>query len=78
MVSSDFLASCLRTPLLSEISCMTRSFKTASECWCHTLANLLKMLYIESKPDLCTETIETTSQDGELLWETNYNNLGNA
>ena len=60
------------TIVKSEISCMTRDpSKTASECWCCTLANLLKTLYIERKPDLCTETIETTSQDNELSWETN-------
>ena len=51
---------------------MSDPSKTASECWCRTLANLLKMLYIERKPDLFMETIETTSQDSELSWETNY------
>ena len=40
--------------------------KQPVECWCRTLANLLKTLYIERKPDLCTETVETTSQNGEL------------
>ena len=72
MVSSDFLASCLCPPLLSEISCVTRFFQKASQCWCCTLANLLKTLYIERKPDLCMGTIETTSQDSELSLETNY------
>ena len=72
MVLSDFLASCLRSPLLNEISCVTRSFQTASECWCRKLANLLKTLFIERKPDICTETIKTTKQDSELSQETKY------
>ena len=39
----------------------------------HTQANLLKMLYIERKHDLCMETVETTSQIGEFHGrETNY------
>ena len=69
LVSSDFLASSLRPPLLSEISCLTRFFQNSQSV---LVSNLLKTLYIERKPGLCTETIETTSQDGELSCETKY------
>ena len=44
-----------------------------------TLANLLKTLHIERKPDLCTETVETTSQNGEFHGrQTILLNLGNS
>ena len=44
-----------------------------------TLANLLKTLHIERKPDLCKETVETTNQIGEFCGrQTILLNLGNS